>query len=115
MALNDTALNLMAEALADAALYASLHTAAPNAGGSNESTATRLSIPWTAATGGDISLVSALPFTGGTPSGPATHIGLWSAASGGTFYGSFALTGDQTFNAAGEYTVNSLSLNGSAA
>ena len=32
----------------------------------------------------------------------------------GTFYGFVALTGDQTFNSAGEYTITSLTVNGSS-
>jgi hypothetical protein len=41
-------------------------------------------------------------------------VSLWSAITAGTWYGNFALTGDQTANAAGEYTVTALNLNGSA-
>jgi hypothetical protein len=40
---------------------------------------------------------------------------LWSqVAAGGTWYGNFQLTGDQTANAAGQYTVTALNLTGSA-
>lgn len=115
MALNDTALNLMADALRGAALYVSLHSADPGATGTSETTAGRQSATWTAASTGDFSLSAALNFTGGTASGACTHVGLWSASTAGTFYGGFALTGDQTFNAAGEYTVSSLTINGAAA
>jgi hypothetical protein len=55
-----------------------------------------------------------LAFTGGAASGAATHAGFWSASSAGTFYGWYALTGDQTFNAAGEYTVTGISIPGTA-
>ena len=41
-------------------------------------------------------------------------VGFWSASTAGTFYGYYALTGDQTFNAAGEYTISSLSIPGSS-
>ena len=114
MALNDTALNVGADAISGAIGYLSLHTAAPNASGSNESTAARQAATWNAASGGDFTLNGTVNFTGGTGSGPCTHVGFWSASTGGTFYGAQALTGDQTFNAAGEYNVTGITETGSA-
>ena len=112
--LNDTALNVQADALAGVALYASLHTAAAGTNGANESVAPRVACAWPAAANGDLTLTGK-QFTGGEASGPVAEVGLWSQqAKGGTFYGSFPLTGDVTFNAAGEYTVNSLVINGSS-
>lgn len=105
MALNDAILNIGAAAMQTAAAYAAIHTAEPNGSGSNESTAAREAIVWDTPAGGDMVLDAALEFTGGASGGPATHIGFWSASSGGTFYGWYALSGDQTFNAAGEYSV----------
>lgn len=115
MALNDTALNAMANQLASLATYASLHTADPGTNGANEAAVARVAVTWNAADSGDISLASSLSFTGGPASGAATYVGLWSASTGGTFYGGFALAGDQTMNAAGEYTITQLTVNGSAA
>lgn len=46
----------------------------------------------------------------GTPNGPATHLLLFSAATGGTFYGSAPLTGDVAFNLAGDFRIASLTL-----
>lgn len=114
MSLNDTLLNIGATAMQAAATHASIHTAEPNASGSNESTAARQAITWEAAAGGDMAFVDDLDFTGGASGGAATHIGFWSASSGGTFYGWLALTGDQTFNAAGEYTVTAGTITGTA-
>lgn len=114
MALTNAALNTMADALAAAADFASLHTADPGTTGANESTAARQAIAWDAASNGDISLTGTENFTGGTPSGPCTYVGLWTLVTGGTFLGGFALTGDQTFNAAGEYTLSDVTINGSA-
>lgn len=114
MALNDTLLNVGADAMATAAAYLSLHTDTPDATGSNESTAARVAAGWPSATGsGDLS-VSNKSFTGGAASGPCKYVGLWSASTGGTFYGAYALTGDQAFNAAGQYTLTSLALDGSS-
>lgn len=50
----------------------------------------------------------------GTPSDGATHALFFSASSGGTFYGYDALTGDQAFNASGEYEITSLTITGSS-
>lgn len=112
--LNDTALNLMANALAAAATHASLHTADPGTTGLNETTAARQPIAWDAAANGDLSLTGTEAFTGGAASGACTYVGLWSAVSGGTFYGGFPLTGDQTFNASGEYTLNDITISGTS-
>jgi hypothetical protein len=113
MALNDALLNIGANAMAAAATHLAIHTAQPDATGSNQSTAARVAASWPAAATGDLTITNKA-FTGGAASGPATHVGFWSAATGGTFYGWAALTGDQTFNAAGEYTITSLTVNGSA-
>lgn len=114
MALTEAALNIMANALATAADHASLHTADPGATGLNPATSARQPIVWDAAAGGDISLTGTEAFTGGAASGPCTHVGLWTELVGGTFLGGFALTGDQTFNAAGEYELTDVTINGSA-
>jgi hypothetical protein len=114
MPLTNAALNAMADHLASIADFASLHSADPGTTGTNETTAARQGIVWDAAANGDISLTGTEAFTGGAASGACTHVGLWSAASGGTFYGGFALTGDQTFNAAGEYTLTDVTINGSS-
>jgi len=39
---------------------------------------------------------------------------IWSASTSGTLYGEFILSGETAFNAAGEYSVTSLNLDGSA-
>lgn len=114
MAINDALLTIGAQAMADAAVYAAIHTAEPNGSGSNQSSAARVLIDWATAASGDVALDTDLEFTGGASSGAATHIGFWSASSSGTFYGWLPLSGDQTFNAAGEYTVTAITLTGSA-
>lgn len=50
----------------------------------------------------------------GTPGDGATHALFFSAATAGTFYGFDALTGDQTFNASGDYSITSLTVTGSS-
>lgn len=103
--LPDPAANLLKTAYA----YASLHSAAPDGSGSNETTAARLPVTWTGPTSGVITVTN-LEFTGVASNGAVTHVGLWSALTNGTFFGAEDLTGDQQANAAGEYRVNSLAI-----
>ena len=49
-----------------------------------------------------------MAFTGLTANQAVTHVSYWSASTGGTFYGSAALSGDAAANAAGAYTVTSV-------
>ena len=108
MALNDNGLNAQVGGLTAVAGYASLHTAEPNAAGSNEVTGgsyTREAITWAAASAGtavsDADIVFDVP-----TSTTITHLGYWSASSAGTFYGSRALDTSQTFSSAGTYTIS---------
>jgi hypothetical protein len=114
VALNDTILNLGAAAMQAAMTHLQIHTAEPNASGSNEAASARQVITWVTAANGDIVATVDLPFTGITASGAATHAGFWSALTTGTFYGWQVTTGDQTANAAGEYTVLGITITGSA-
>lgn len=114
MPFNDTLLNIGNAAMQSAAAYMAIHTAQPDASGSSPSSAARQAITWVTAANGDLVATVDLAFTGGTASGPATHAGFWSASTGGTFYGWLPLTGDQTFNAAGEYTVTGITVTGTA-
>jgi len=113
--LNDTLLNIGSAAMQAVATHAQLYTAEPNAAGTtNVSSAGRQAVTWVTAANGDMVITTDVPFTGGTANGACTYIGLWSASSGGTFYGYFALTGDQTFNSAGEYIFTGLTITGTA-
>lgn len=104
---NDTALNVMVDAVAAAGTRISFHTADPGATGTSEvayhSSGNRPQTTWGAAgsgaTGGDRtgSQVSA-NIPGGVT---VTHWGIWSAASGGTFYGGFPLSAPEAFGANG--------------
>ena len=117
MALQTAALNEGADGVAGAAAFASLHTANPDPAGGSEVVGggyARQAITWDPATGGIAALNGVLAFSG-PAGGAATHLGIWSLASGGTYYGSAALTGDQTFNAAGEYNVTAANITATAA
>ena len=109
MALNDTILNIGNAAMQAAMTHASIHSAADT-----ESTAARQPITWETAANGDMVILADLVFTGGASSGAATRVGFYSAVSAGTYYGEQVLTGDQAFNAAGEYTCTSVTISGSA-
>lgn len=50
----------------------------------------------------------------GTPGAAATNALYFSASTGGTFYGNDPLTGDQAFNAAGEYNITANTITGSS-
>jgi hypothetical protein len=114
MPLNDASLNTMADAWKAAYPYVAIHTAQPNVDtGTNQSAAGRVAASWGTAANGDLTVTN-IDFTGGAASGAATHVGFWSAATSGTFGGYQALTGDQAFNAAGEYTITSLTVDGSS-
>jgi hypothetical protein len=114
VALNDTILNIGNAAMQTAITHAQIHTAQPNSSGSNEASSTRQAITWVTAANGDLVATVDLAFTGGAGSGAAPYLGFWSASTVGTFYGWLPLTGDQTFNAAGEYTVTGITITGTA-
>lgn len=50
----------------------------------------------------------------GTPGDGATNALFFSASTAGTFYGYDALSGDQTFNASGDYSITALTVTGSS-
>jgi hypothetical protein len=116
MPLNNPAMVVAADALRSAITHAQLHSGDPGgAGTSNVTTAARQAVAWSAAANdGDFGLSSALNFTGVAANGAATYVSLWSASTSGTWYGNFPLSGDATANAAGEYSVTALNLNGSS-
>lgn len=109
MPLNDAALVLAANAIQAAITHLSLHSADPGAGGANE-VGTRVAAAGAVDADGDITW-SNVAFTGLTANQPVSHVGYWSASTGGTFYGSRALTGDTTASSSGGYTITSLAEN----
>lgn len=115
MALTDTTLNMMGTYLTGIATHLTLHSADPGTTGTNlVTTASRVAASWSVDADGDLTLSSAAAFTGAAASTAVTHVGLWSAATSGTFRGGFPLTGDTTTNAAGEYTVTQVTINGTS-
>ncbi len=109
MPLNDTSKNLMLNQLATVAVFASLHTADPGTTGTSEVTGgtpayARKAITWNAAASANLDNNANPVFD--VPGGVTiTHVGLWSAVTAGTFYGSFDTT-DETFGSQGNYTLS---------
>ncbi len=113
MALTTAALNAAANGVTAVAAFMSLHSAAAGSGGANEHSTggyTREAVTWNPASGA-VASASGTPiaFTG-PAAGTVAEVGLWSASSGGTFYGSDVPTGDLAFNAAGEYNVTAATI-----
>lgn len=109
-ALVDNGKHAALDGLAAVAVYAGLHTATPDASGSNEVTGgspayARKAITWAAASGGAKALSNA-PVFDVPASTTVAHVGLWSAATAGTFYGYFDVV-DEVFAGQGQYTLTS--------
>jgi hypothetical protein len=104
--------NYMLDQLASQATYASLHTSSPGSTGANEVTGgtpayARKALTWDAASGGSMSLHSGSTPTFDVPAATTiTHVGIWSAATAGTYYGYVDVT-DETFAAQGTYQITS--------
>lgn len=115
MPLTNPALNIAADCITAQADFVSLHDGDPGSTGANEIVGVaRVASAWSAAVGSGDSATGPHLFTGGGSNDPVTHFGLWTLAAGGVFVGGGALTGDQQFNSAGEYTVLQVALDGGA-
>jgi hypothetical protein len=114
MPLNDTAKDLMLDALGAAAGYVSAHTADPGEAGASEvagGTYAREEITWDASYEGMLA-ASNQPVIDIPASTTVSFIGLNSAAEAGTFYGS-ADVDNEAFTNAGTYTVTSFEITAS--
>lgn len=103
MTFNSSGLNDAVNGVAAAATYISAHTADPSTGGTSEvagGSYARQQTTWGSASAGErIGSQVTIPIPAATA---VTHWGLWSAVSGGTFKGGFALAGGtETFTNAG--------------
>jgi len=111
--------NAMLDQLGTLAVYASLHATAPGSTGTGEITGgspayARKSLTWNAASGGSKTL-SNTPTFDVPASTTVAYVGLWSAVSGGTYYGYIDVT-DEVYAAQGTYQITSgtLDLNATA-
>lgn len=117
--LTNSGKNALLSGLTGVAVYASLHTADPGSTGTSEAAGGspaygRKSITWASPSAGSVASSAGITFDvpGSTT---ITHLGYWSASTGGTFYGSRALDASQTFATQGTYTINAGSLSESVA
>lgn len=105
-------LNAMLSGIAAEADYVSLHTAEPDGSGSDEVTGgtyARRAITWNTPSAGSTTSASqpVLDVPGGTT---ITHVGLWSAATSGTYFGSLALDEPETYGSSGSYTISTATM-----
>lgn len=93
------------DALNATAKYATLEN------GGTELGVSRQAITWSDDSGDSV-VSGTTSFTGGTANAAVDAVGFYSAATGGTYYGNAALSGDTTLNAEGKYDVTSLKVTG---
>jgi hypothetical protein len=110
MPLNQAGINAYLDDGNEAVVYVAIGDGQTSA---DQTSAARVQLTSTVAAG--VITATGVPYAfTGTPGDGATNALFFSAASGGTFYGYDALTGDTTFNAAGEYNLTSLTITGSS-
>lgn len=115
--LNSAALVVGSNAIDSAITHMQLYSGSTDTAGTLNAVGTRVAI--TAGMGvvggtGNIVWTGIPMFTGLAANQAIARVGYFNALTGGTFYGSTALTGDATANAAGEYTVTQVAENASA-
>lgn len=108
MGLNVNANTLAVNAVAAAGTWISAHTADPSTTGANEvagGSYARQQTVWAAATGSPTVTRTGSQVTVPIPAGTtATHFGVFSAVTGGTFYG-FVDSTDEVFGSGGNLLV----------
>lgn len=110
MALNTAGINAILDDGNEAVIYVAIGSG-PNS--TDQTSSARVAL--TSSVSGGVITATSVPyaFTGSASAG-ATHALLFSASTSGTFYGSQALSGDQAFNAAGNYSLTALTITGSS-
>lgn len=110
MGLNTAGINAVLEDGNEAVFYVAIGDGPTSA---DQSSNERVLVVMSVATGVITATGVPYDFTG-SPGAGATHALLFSASSGGTFYGFDALTGDSAFNGDGEYQLTALTITGSS-
>ena len=110
MGLSNAGKNTALDAVAAVGQWLSLHHADPGSTGTNELTGgspayARQQGVWDPASGGVLTLAGPEVFDVPASSN-VTHYGVWSAVSGGTFYGGGAVSATETFTGQGTYTLD---------
>lgn len=110
MALNEAGINAILNDGNEAVIWLGIGDGPTSA---DQTSAARVQLASSVAAGQITATGVPYAFTG-VPGAGATNALLFSAASAGTFYGSGELTGDQTFNADGSYSLESFAIVGTA-
>ena len=117
--LADATLTIAGTAIGDSITHFQLHSADPGAAGTTSPLGTRVANTGSVDSDGDITWTN-IAFTGLAANQAVSWVSYWlgagtgTPATGGTYRGKMQLTGDTTANAAGEYTVTSITENGTA-
>lgn len=110
MPLNNAGINAILEDGNEAVIWVGIGSGPTSA---DQTSAQRRQLASTVAAG--VITATGVPYAyTGTPAAGATHALLFNASTAGTFYGYDALAGDQAFNAAGDYSLTSLTVTGSS-
>lgn len=110
MGLNTAGINAFLEDGNEAVVYVAIGSG-PTAG--DQTSGARVQL--TSTVSGGVITATGVPYAfTGTPGAGATHALLFSAPTGGTFYGFDQLTGDTAFNASGQFNLTSLTITGSS-
>lgn len=110
MGLNTAGINAILDSGNDVTMWAAIGSG-PTSG--DQTSAARVQVTFSVAGGVLTATNVPMAFTGAAAAG-ATHCLLFSANAAGTFYGFDAITGDQAFNAAGQYELTALTITGSS-
>lgn len=117
MPMNAAYQNVQATAGRAAATHAQLYSGDPGAAGTSNAVGSRVAVTWAAVANGDYASDGNVAFTDLPANQAVTHVGYWSAASSGTYYGDQALNttppNDTVANAAGDISL-ALSINQTA-
>lgn len=105
--LNDAALTTGATAIKNEITHMQLHSTNAGPTWATSAVGSRVAAAGTVDADGDITWTN-LAFTGLTANQAVAAVSYWTAATGGSNRGGSVLTGDTTANAAGEYTVTSV-------
>lgn len=111
MPLNAAALDIGGEAIAAAITHATLHSATPDATGSNVIAGMARQPIDVDSTNGNLTVAATVNFSGGAAGTPVAAVGFWTGPVGAVFLGYATRTaGDTALNAAGQYALSSLSI-----
>jgi hypothetical protein len=110
--LNDAGHNGQLAGLVALAGFASLHTADPGTTGTSEVTGgtpayARKAITWGSPATSSVAMAATLPVFNVPAATTISYLGYWSLATGGTFYGSRALSSPETYGGQGTYSITS--------